>query len=342
MKLNWHRLTVHTKYPFTIARPGASVDGTEVNRIIVELEHDGIVGRGEAAPSPFYNQSLDTVEATLRQAGPLLGEDPFAIGPVVDRLLARFDDQRATVAALDEALHDWVGQKLGVPVWRLLGLDATNCPATSMTVGIADLDLIARKTREAAGFHIIKVKVGTPDDEAVLATVRENAPAGCKVRVDANCGWSADEAVDRIHAIRRFDLELIEQPIAPRQYEALGRITRAVGLPVITDEDSCRPADVVKLAGVVTGINIKLSKCGGIRQAFDMIRLARNLGLQVMLGCMVETSVGISAIAQLAPLADYVDLDGHLLLADDPFTGPTLRDGVVAPSDRPGLGLGRP
>jgi L-alanine-DL-glutamate epimerase-like enolase superfamily enzyme len=331
---------VHTKYPFTIARAGSSVEGDEVNRIMVEIEHDGIVGRGEAAPTPFYHQSLDTVDATLRQVGPLLGPDPFQIGPIVDRLLDRFDDQRAAVAAVDEALHDWVGQKLGVPVWRLLGLDGAQCPPTSMTVGIAELDLIARKTREAAGFHIIKVKVGTPDDEAILATVRENAPHA-RLRVDANCGWSAEEAVDRIRALQRFELEMIEQPIAPGQYDALRRITQAAGPPVITDEDSSRPADVVKLAGVASGINIKLSKCGGIRQAFDMIRLARHLGLQVMLGCMVETCVGVSAIAQLAPLADYVDLDGHLLLADDPFTGPVLRDGIVSPPDRPGLGIGR-
>ncbi|UCG16831.1 MAG: dipeptide epimerase [Phycisphaerales bacterium] len=339
MKLTWRRLSVHTKYPFRIARPGSSVDGNDVHRIIVEIERDGIVGRGEAAPSSFYGQSLETVEATLAQAGPLLGDDPFQIGPIVDRLLYRFNDHRAAVAAIDEALHDWVGQKLEVPVWRLLGLDAAAVPPTSMTVGIDNLDLIAQKTREASAFEIIKVKVGTADDEAILSTVREHAPHQV-LRVDANCGWSADQARDRIEAIRRFNLELIEQPIASGQYDALQRLTEAVDVPVITDEDSATPDDVLKLAGRVDGVNVKLSKCGGIRQGFDMIRLARAHGLKVMVGCMVETSIGVSAIAQLAPLADFADLDGHLLLADDPFTGPVLRGATVYPPDAPGLGIG--
>lgn len=339
MKLTWRRLSVHTKYPFRIARPGSSVNGNDVHRIIVEIERDGIVGRGEAAPSSFYGQSLETVEATLAQAGPLLGDDPFQIGPIVDRLLYRFNDHRAAVAAIDQALHDWVGQKLGVPVWRLLGLDAAAVPPTSMTVGIDNLDLIAKKTREASSFGIIKVKVGTADDEAILSTVREHAPHQA-LRVDANCGWSAEQARDRIEAIRRFDLELIEQPIAPGQFDALQRLTEAVDVPVITDEDSATPDDVLKLAGCVDGVNVKLSKCGGIRQGFDMIRLARAHGLKVMVGCMVETSIGVSAIAQLAPLADFADLDGHLLLADDPFTGPVLRDATVYPPDAPGLGIG--
>jgi L-alanine-DL-glutamate epimerase-like enolase superfamily enzyme len=338
MELRWHRITAHTKYPFKIARDGSSVDGDSVHRIIVEIEHDGIVGRGEAAPTPFYNQSLDTVEATLEQASPLLGGDLFAVGPIVDRLLARFDDQRAAVAAIDEALYDWVGRKLGVPVWRLLGFDVNDTPPTSMTVGIDDLDLVARKTEEVLDFKIIKVKVGTDQDEAILDTVRKHAPRH-KLRVDANCGWGADEAVDRINALRRFDLEMIEQPIAPGQYEDLRRITKSVDVPIITDEDSAKPSDVLKLAGCVTGVNIKLSKCGGIRQGFHMIRLARAHGLQVMLGCMVETSIGVSAVAQLAPLADYVDLDGHLLLRDDPFAGLELRDGCVYPPDAPGLGI---
>ena len=338
MKLRWRRITVHTKYPFRIARAGSSVDGNNVNRIIVEVEHDGIVGRGEAAPTPFYGQSLDTVEATLKQVEPLLGNDPFQIGPIVDRLLERFDAHRAAVAAVDEALYDWVGQRLGVPVWRLLGLDASATPPTSMTVGIDDLALVAKKTREATAFDIIKVKVGTPDDEAILATVCDNAP-GKLIRVDANCGWSAEEAPARIRALSRFGLELIEQPIAPKQYDALRRLAESVDVPVITDEDSSRPADVLKLAGCADGVNVKLSKCGGIRQGFEMIRLARAHGMKVMLGCMVETSIGISAAAQLASLVDYVDLDGHLLLADDPFRGPELRGSTVYPPDAPGLGI---
>ncbi len=302
------------------------------------IAHDGVVGRGEAAPSPYYRQSLESVEEVLEQAEPMLGDDPGDIDAIVDRLLERFDDQRAAVAAIDEALHDLWGRRAGQPVWRLLGVDAAATPATSMSIGIDALELLPQKVADAADFHILKLKVGTADDRATLQTVRRLAPSKL-VRVDANCGWSADEAVTRIRALEPFELELIEQPIPAGQFDAVRSIREQAAVPLIADEDSVRPADVPLLAGVYDGINIKLSKCGGIREARRMIESARAHDLRIMLGCMVETSLGIAAAAQLAALVDYVDLDGHLLLADDPYCGLILSDGIVRPGDGPGLSV---
>jgi L-alanine-DL-glutamate epimerase-like enolase superfamily enzyme len=220
----------------------------------------------------------------------------------------------------------------------LLGLDPGRTPPTSMTIGLDQPDQIERKVVEAEAFSILKIKVGTADDQHTLATVRRLAPHK-RIRVDANCAWSADEAADRIAAIARFDLELIEQPLAAGCYAALRRLREAGtgGIPIIADEDCVQPADLDRLAGVVDGVNIKLCKCGGIVEALRMIRRARQRSLAVMIGCMVETSLGVAAAAQLASLADYVDLDGHLLLADDPFTGLESANGIVRPGDQPGL-----
>jgi L-alanine-DL-glutamate epimerase-like enolase superfamily enzyme len=267
-------------------------------------------------------------------------------------LLARFDDQRAAVAAIDEALHDWLGKRRGLPLWSVLeglGLDPARTPPTSMTIGLdpgAPPEAFERKVREADAFAILKVKVGTSDDVQTLSAIRW--AAGDKpIRVDANGGWTADEAADRIAAIAGFNLELIEQPIpadpaGPRDdlrqlRESLRSGTTTI--PIIADEDCVRPADLPPLAGVADGVNIKLAKCGGIVEAVRMIRQARSLELKVMIGCMVETSVGVAAAAHLASLADYADLDGHLLLADDPFVGLDLDGGVVRPSHSPGLGV---
>ncbi len=344
MKLTWTRITVHTRNPWRIARPGSSASDFDVHRTIVSIEHDGVVGYGESAPSLYYRQTPDTVEATLAKLAPALGDDPFALGPIVERLTHAFADQLASVAAVDEALHDWVGRKLSVPVWRLLGLDRRATPVTSMTIGLppdaleSPAQYLRERVAEAHDFDILKIKVGTPNDAANLETIRAAAP-DAKLRLDANCGWSAESAPRRIRELAFFGIELIEQPIPAGQIETLRSLREESPVPIFVDEDSLRPADVMKLAGIVDGINVKLSKCGGIREAVRMIQIARSAGLAIMLGCMVETSLGISAAAQIASLVDYVDLDGHLLLADDPFTGLDVMAGRVLPPDRPGLGI---
>jgi L-alanine-DL-glutamate epimerase-like enolase superfamily enzyme len=337
MHLRWARRTVHLKHPFNIARtPRSSETAKEV--LLVEIEQGGLVGYGEAAPIQYYQQSLDSAEAALERAASLLGDDPFALDAIHRRLWAAIGDQTATVAALDGALHDLLGKRLGVPVWRLFGLCRQDAPPTSFTIGIDELATIAAKVHEAAAMPILKVKVGTPDDDAILRAVREAAPDK-PIRLDANCGWRADTALEAMRRVAAYDIELIEQPIPPEAAHAMPRLRQARVAPLIADESCVREPDVPRCAAGFDGINIKLSKCGGIRPALRMIHIARGLGLKVMLGCMVETSAGIAAAAQLTPLADYVDLDGHLLLADDPFVGLGGEDGRLCLSELPGLGV---
>jgi L-alanine-DL-glutamate epimerase-like enolase superfamily enzyme len=338
VKLTWRTETIHSRHPFHVARAGASLDGTETTRVIVRIEHDGTEGSGEAAPSAYYGQSCESVETALSKAGPLMAEEPLVITPIMERIRAAMGDQTAALAAIDMALHDWVGRRLGVPVWRLLGLDPTSTPPTSFTIGLTDPAELPGRIAEARGFRALKLKVGTDHDEETLAAVRQHAP-DVRIRVDGNGGWRPDEAARQIEALSRFDLELIEQPIAAGQLDALKTLKDASPVPIVADEDCANVVDVARLAGAVDGVNVKLAKCGGITEALTMIRLARRLGLRVMIGCMIETSLGVSAAAQLASLADYVDLDGHLLLADDPFAGLTLEEGIVRPSAAPGLGV---
>lgn len=334
MRLTWHRQELSLRHTFTIARSSVSTKQT----IVVELEHDGIIGFGEAVPTGYYHQTLESAEFALAGMTNLLGDDPFQIEPILARCLERFDQQRAAVSALDGALHDWIGKKLGAPVWRLLGLDPAAAPVSSFTIGIDDPATIEAKTREAAEYPILKVKVGTDDDETILAAVRR-AAHDKTVRVDANCGWQADEAIEQIRRLARFNLEFVEQPIAPGDSDAFPAIRSASPVPIVADESSVRPADVIPLAGCVDGINIKLCKCGGIREALKMIHLARACNMKIMLGCMIESSLGIAQAAQLAPLVDWIDLDGHLLISNDPFTGIGGHAGRLTLTDQPGLGV---
>ncbi len=337
MKLTWQRRHLHLRHPFNIARSAPSAD-TAKEVLLARIEHDGQVGWGEAAPVSYYHQSLDSAENTLARAREMLGNDPFALDAILDPIRSRFTDQPAAIAAVDGALHDLVGKLLGVPVWKLLGLDPSRMPLTSLTIGIDDLETIAQKVREAAGFPILKIKVGTPHDDAILSIVRRQAPDKV-LRVDANCGWSSSNVLERCRHMATWGVELIEQPTAPCDHEALPAV-RAAGLPPLIADESCIGVeDVLGCVGLFDGINIKICKCGGIRPAIRMIHTARAAGLSVMLGCMVETSVGIAAAAHLAPMADYVDLDGHLLLADDPFEGIGGDGGRLRLTDKPGLGI---
>lgn len=337
MKLTWHRRRLHLRHPFNIARMDRSSEtGKQV--LLIQLEHDGQVGWGEAAPITYYHQTLDTAEAALGKAAGLLGDSPFRLEAIHERLWREIGDQSATIAALDGALHDLIGKLLGVPVWKMLGLSPEKAPLTSFTIGIDDIETVTRKVHEAEAYPVLKIKIGTKDDETLLRTVREAAPKKV-LRVDANCGWTPANALEEMRKVVKYDVEFIEQPIQAGNLEAMAQLRAARILPLIADEDSVHESDVVRCATGYDGVNIKLSKCGGIRPALRMIHVARALGLKTMLGCMVETSVGISAAAQLAPLVDYVDLDGHLLLADDPFEGLGGTDGRLTLNDRPGLGV---
>lgn len=337
MKLTWHRRKLHLKHPFNIARM-ARDDKTDQEVLLINITHGDLVGWGEAAPRPYYHQTFDSAEAMFEKAAGMLGKDPLAFDAILDPLFEKFPDQPAAICAIDAALHDLAGKLLGVPVWKLLGLEASRCPLTDYTIGIDDLDVIAEKVREAEEYPILKIKIGTPDDEKILSTVRREAPKKI-IRVDANCGWNSANAMERCRLAARYNIEFVEQPTPAGEHGALPAIRAAKIVPLMADESCPAPADILKCIGNFDSINIKLSKCGGIRKALQMIHTARTAGLKIMIGCMVETSVGMAPAAHLGPMVDYLDLDGPLLLADDPFDGVVGTAGRLTLSDRPGLGI---
>lgn len=335
MEISWQRISLKMAAPFRTAKALR----TDKETLWVKVTQDGVTGWGEAAPVDTYRQTIESAEKTLAvvAAGPV--RDVFEIEQVLDALRTAHDDQLATVAAIDAAMHDWVGKRFGVPVYRWLGLSSGPIPPTSFTLGIEeDTDLLAERIRRAAEYPILKVKLGRPNDEEILRTIRQLAPRKV-LRVDANMAWTVDEARSKLAMLAAHGVEFVEQPLVASDLDGLRRLKEARVLPIFADESCVRPADVLALRDCVDGINIKLSKCGGIRPAMTMIRLARLLGMKVMLGCMIESTLGISAALQLATLVDYLDLDGHLLLSEDPFDGIGGAGGRLDLNDSPGLGV---
>jgi L-alanine-DL-glutamate epimerase-like enolase superfamily enzyme len=300
----------------------------------VELEHDRLTGRGEAAPVYYRGESVETATAFLAEVGPGLGDDPFALEEVLGPLEG---GDAAARAALDAAFHDWIGRRLEIPVWRLLGLSRT-APPTSYTIGIDTLEGTRGRARRARGYRALKVKVGGPDDLARLEAVRAESDA--PLRVDANEGWTLEQARELVPALVELGVELIEQPFPAGDLDSFKALREVEPRPPVVVDEGCHDLrDVAGCATYADAINVKLAKCGGLREAVRMAHAARALGLRAMLGCMIESELGIAPAAQIASLFDWVDLDGHLLLADRPFTGLELSDGRVLPSEAPGLGV---
>jgi L-alanine-DL-glutamate epimerase-like enolase superfamily enzyme len=277
------------------------------------------------------------VTAALERWAAELGDDPLDLDAIEQRLDAALMPNAAARAALDMALHDWIGKRFGLPTWRWLGLDRTQVPVSCVTLGMAEAAEMERKLAEVADFPHIKVKLGSPGDVENLRRIR--AAYRGRLQVDANAAWSPADAVRVLRSIEPLDIALVEQPVARGDLDGLRWVRDRVGIPVYADEAVHRLADVAAVAGRADGINIKLMKCGGIREGLRMIHAAHAHGLKIMLGSMVETSLALSAAAQLAPLADELDLDGHWLLARDPFDGAPGDRGRIALSDRPGLGV---
>ena len=309
------------------------------DNVFVRIERDGIVGRGEAAPNVRYGESTEQTVAALKRAQDSFGSgDWSAFAGMPPRWLSAVADQRCAGAALDMALLDWVGRKLNVPLYRLFGLEASKAPITTFSIGIDTPEVVERKVREAGDFPVLKIKVGRDNDEEILAAVRRatNRP----LRVDANEGWRDKEtAIRKIEWLTGLGVELIEQPLPAAMIEETAWLRARAKIPIIADEAVGTTRDIPKLAGAYDGINIKLMKAGGIQEAMRMIHVARALGMKIMLGCMIESSLGISAAAHLSPAVDYADLDGHLLITDDPFRGVRVEQGRLILSDRPGLGV---
>lgn len=335
MDLAIETLDLKLHVPFTIAR------GTQLvaDNVLVRLSDGALTGLGEAAPSEHYGELQQTVLALLHRVRSLLAESPAL---PISVLHTRMDEvarlNPAAKAAVDMALYDLHGQRLGAPVYELLGLDPAAAPQTSFTIGIDTPEVMARKAAEASAYPVLKIKVGTPHDRQNLEAIRAQRPDAV-IRVDANEAWTPKEAVQRIDELADYDLEFVEQPVPGHDLEGLGYVRDAVSLPVIADESCITPPDVPRVAPHVDGISIKLMKCGGIYPALQMIHVARAHNLRVMMGCMIESSVAITAAAHLSPLLDYADLDGNLLIDDDPYHGVGVEDGKLVLSPRPGLGL---
>ena len=333
MQLTARRATLTLAETFTIAR--GSEDEADV--VHVEISHGGHSGYGEAAPIERYDESAGSALAFLESAGDLLGDDPFALEEIEERLAER-PGEHAAKAAVDGALHDLCGKVLGVPVWRLLGLPQTG-PPTSWTVWLGDPDDMARRAERVQGrFKRLKLKIGGGDGQDVERVRAVRGVTDVPLQVDVNEYWSLEEALEALPQLQALGVEYCEQPL-PAGDPAGPELKAGSPLPIYVDEDCHTSADVAACAERAHGINIKLAKAGGIREGVRMAHAARALGLGVMLGCMVESGLGISAGCQLASLCDHVDLDGNLLLAHDPWPGVQLVDGVQTPSASPGLGV---
>jgi L-alanine-DL-glutamate epimerase-like enolase superfamily enzyme len=334
MDLSYETLDLKLHRPFTISR-GTQHYAYNACTVLSDGELQGI---GEAAPAEHYGEIQTTVLAVLGYLQPLLREVPLSLTTLHDAMDHAIHLNPSAKAAIDMAAYDLLGKRAGLPVYALLGLDPANTPRTSFTIGIDTPEVMAEKAREAEQYPILKVKVGTPNDLQNLEAIRAARPDAV-IRVDANEAWTPKEAVARIESIEDFDIEFVEQPVSGHDLPGLGYVREAVSLPVIADESCIVPADVPRVAPYVDGINIKLMKCGGLYPALQMIHLARAHNLSIMMGCMIESSLAITAAAHLSPLLDYADLDGHLLIDDDPYRGVTVQDGRLVLPAAPGLGV---
>ena len=335
MKLSHQTIELNPTHPFVIARGSYA----HHRNVIVRLtDDDGVEGFGEAAPNRYYGESVATVISALAQFKPILERaDRFALESTEAHLNRVLRGNAAAKSAVSSALHDLVGKKLGLPVYRLWGLDADTTPQSSFTIAIAENEELERRVTEAGEYPILKIKLGTDRDMEIVRIVRGIAPSK-RLRVDANAAWTAKHAVEMSTFLADQGVEMIEQPVAANDIEGLRFVRERSSLPVFADESCLVATDVAKLHGAVDGINIKLAKCGSLREALRMVHAARALDMQVMAGCMIESSLGISAIAQISPLLDYSDFDGAALLSTDPFRGVTIPGGRVKLTDGPGLG----
>ena len=331
MKLHWEPITLDLKTTFRVAHGAFD----QRFNVLVYLD-DGV---GEAAAVPYYGETQEGIITYLKSM-PDLGNDPFDMDLVLTR---RPPGSRAARSAIDEALHDLWGKKLGQPLYKLFGLNPNNLPLTSFTIGMDEPDVMAEQAK-VSQYPIIKVKLGSEKDDAIVSSIRKVTNA--KLRVDANAGWSREDALHIIPRLVEYDLEFIEQPLAVEDVEGyfwLKDKLRAqnIDIPIFADETAKTSHDVAKLAGAIDGVVVKTMKSEGIREALRMIHTARAHDMQVMVSCMIESSVGATAAAHLAPLCDYVDLDGPLLIRNDPYRGLKYDGAKMTLPDGPGLGLER-
>ncbi|MEH1970942.1 dipeptide epimerase [Nostoc sp.] len=343
MQINVNLFTVNKRFPLTISR-GTTAQTTNV---WVRISSDHIEGWGEASPFGVGNhrQSTDTIKDALEQVVPLLQAFSPLQRQEIEQVLTQNQVPSAVKAALDIAMHDWLGKRVGLPLWQIWGLDRNQIVPTSVTIGINSPEGAKARARDWLQFtdvRLFKVKLGSPDgieaDKKMLLAVREAAPEP-EFFVDANGGWSLEDAIAMCNWLADLGIKYVEQPLRRGQEKSLAKLKEHSPLPIFVDESCFTSADIPDLANCVDGINIKLMKSGGLTEAMRMVHTARAYQLQVMFGCYSDSSLANTAALQLAPLADYLDLDSHLNLIDDPFTGALLKEGRVLPNDLPGLGV---
>ena len=335
MKLRFYPYELQLQHTFTVA----TYSRTTTPGVQVEIAYGDHIGYGEASMPPYLGQSVESVTAFLQKVDLEQFADPFCLEDILEYVNGLSKGDSAAKAAVDIALHDLVGKLLGAPWYRIWGYNPAKAPSTTFTIGIDTPEVVREKTLECAGrFNILKVKVGTSSDKELVSAIR--SVTDLPLAADANQGWTDRfQALDMIYWLREHGVVLVEQPMKVGSYEDLAWLKERSPLPLYGDESVQGLEDVRRAVGQFHGINIKLMKCGGLRAAHRMVDLARGLGLKVMLGCMTETSCGVSAAAQLSPVVDFADLDGNLLISNDLFSGVTVADGKLVLPDRPGIGL---
>ncbi|QDU57580.1 dipeptide epimerase [Aeoliella mucimassa] len=333
MDLAYRVYELPLRHTFTIARGSTNVQPT----FIVQLHESGEYGYGEATTNSYYNASAEQMASAVERVRPLLASssarDPE---PLLAELASQLPEDSFALSALDQALHDLWGKLLGKPVYELWGLDLSTAPPSDYTIGIDTIDTMVAKLEEMPGWPVYKIKLGTDNDIEIVKALREHTDA--TLRVDANCGWTAEQTIEYSPILKELGVEFIEQPLPADDHEGARLAYEGSALPLIADESCVVESDVEKCAGKFHGINIKLVKCGGLAPARRMVAKARELGLKLMAGCMTESSVGISALAQLLPMLDYIDMDGAVLLAEDIAEGVKVEKGICHFSDRNGTG----
>ncbi len=334
MKLTYRPFTLEMKHVFTVAVHSR----TTTPVMLTEIEFEGTKGYGEASMPPYLGESQESVATFLNKVNLEQFKDPFDLENILSYVDSIDKKNTAAKASVDIALHDLIGKIMKQPWYKIWGYDKTKTPYTSFTIGIDTPDVVRQKVKEAEELKVLKVKLGRDTDKEMIQTIRSITDK--PIVVDVNQGWKNKEfALEMINWLNERNVEFVEQPMPKEQVDDIAWLTENSPLPIIGDESIQRIDDVVKAYGVYSGINIKLMKCTGMREANKMLNLARSLNMKVMIGCMVETSCAISAAAQLSPMVDWADLDGNLLTSNDPYEGIKVIDGKVVLTDYPGIGL---
>jgi L-alanine-DL-glutamate epimerase-like enolase superfamily enzyme len=335
MTLTYRPYDLQLKHVFTIANSSR----TTTPVVLTEIEYEGVTGYGEASLPPYLGETQASVMDFLKKVNLAQFSDPFALEDILAYVDKIAENNTAAKASVDIALHDLTGKMMGQPWHKIWGLDKTKAPSTTFTIGIDTEEVVKQKTREDAPlYNILKVKLGRDNDRQMIEAIRSVTDK--PIAIDANQGWTDRQyALDMIHWLREKGIVMIEQPMPKHQLDDIAWITERSPLPVFADESFQRLTDVLRLKGAFTGINIKLMKCTGMREAWKILNVARAAGMKVMIGCMTETSCAISAASQLSPAVDWADLDGNLLINNDLYRGTTVVKGKLTLNDLPGIGV---